>query len=111
MALQNLGGAPSRQTDLVDVGWIMSTFPSYSTYISTDVDYAITLPMNPADHQMQLYEIYAGANITVTLPGGVIRTEGPIDTIHVPATKTAFLGLRYSSHKPGWFLLSSTLQL
>lgn len=112
MAFQNLGEAPSRPTDVVDISWVTASYPSYSTYILTHVNYVIVLPDDPVDHQMQLYEIHAGgANpVTITVPSSVLLTKGLVTVSVLPNGKTAFYGFRYSAHVGSWFLLSSAEQ-
>jgi hypothetical protein len=71
----------------------------------------ITLPPNPVEHQMELFEVKAdGHQILVFMPSNALLTLGSSRGVTIPADKTAFFGFRYSSHAQAWFLLSATFQ-
>lgn len=117
MARKQLGPTATAPTDTVDVAWVqnyVTTFatanlPSYSTYVSSNVDYVLALPVSPVDHQMQLFEINATANINVSIPAAVQRMFGASPSVALSSGQTGFLGLRYSAHAQAWFLLSSAV--
>ena len=110
MSRQQLGVLPERATDTATVDWSYLTYPGHSTYVSTGVDLTVALPDDPADHQMEIIEVYATAPVTVSMPSGVALTSGTSTLLDVKAGKTAFFGFRYSHHAAAWFLLSATVQ-
>lgn len=111
MARQNLGTAPSRPNDYVDVTWVQQNYPSLRSYTSSGVNLAIELPEDPVDGTMFISEINARADIIVSLPDGVLLTTGTIPTFPLFFGKTGFFGFRYSAHADAWFLLSTTAQI
>lgn len=111
MARQNLGARPSRPNDYVDVEWVQTEYPSLASYVSTGVDVVVQLPSDPVDHTMLIVEVDARADISVSLPDGVLLTTGTLPVMVVYANKTAFLGFRYSANAGAWFLLSATAQV
>lgn len=111
MTRKDLGPTPVGLRDQLTLGWARTTYPSYSTYITSESDYHIELPDDPVEHQMEIFEVRAGDNrILVFSPDGVIPCLGANPAITVEAGKTAFMGYRYSSHADAWFLLSTALQ-
>ena len=111
MARQNLGARPSRPNDYVDVEWVQTEYPSLASYVSSGVDFVVQLPLEPVDHTMYIVEVEARADITVSLPAGVVLTTGTQPVMALFAGKTGFLGLRYSASAGAWFLLSTTAQV
>ena len=114
MARQNLGSAPSRPIDYVDVGWVTSTYPSYSHRLSSGTNRTLgtpTLATGNFNPQMDIYEINATADITVSFSDDVLLTNGVVSTYRIPSGKTGFFGFRYSPHVGEWFLLSATVQV
>lgn len=108
---KDLGPTPVGEHDQLTLGWAHSTFPSYSTYILAESDLYLTLPETPTEHQMEVFEVKAGADrILVFSPSGVLPCLGAHPAITVEAHKTVFMGFRYSSHASAWFLLSTALQ-
>ena len=111
MARKDLGPTPVGVQDEVTVGWVRNTYPSFSSYISTDEDLSIVLPPSPVEHQMELFEVHAaGSRIHVFIPDSVKTTQGAYLGSTIEADRTAFFGLRWSSHADAWFLLSAAFQ-
>lgn len=111
LARKDLGPTPVGVTDEVTLGWVRNTYPSFSNYISTGEDLYLVLPEDPVEHQMELFEVYAaGSRIHVFIPDYVKATYGTHLGSTVESGKTAFFGLRWSSHAQAWFLLSATFQ-
>lgn len=108
---QNLGPAPSRPHDVVDIAWVTVTYPSFSAYVTTATDLVIEFPDSPVDHTMLLVEVFAQVQVTVSVPDDTVLTVGTQPHMVVAATKTGFLGFRYSAHAGAWFLLSATTQV
>lgn len=112
MATQNLGPAPTRPTDIVDLGDLQTLYPSLSSTVVSDVDIDVEFPADPIDHTMFFLEVAApSAQITVTVPVGTLMTTGVQPVTVVPFGKTGFLGFRYSATAGAWFLLSTTTQV
>ena len=111
MTRKDLGPNPVGDTDQLTLGWARTTYPSYSNYAETDADYHISLPDDPVEHQMEIYEIKAGDNrILVFSPGNVLACQGTSLNITLEPNKTGFLGYRWSDHAQSWFLLSTAIQ-
>lgn len=111
MTRKDLGPTPVGVSDQLTLGWARSTYPSYSNYIQADSDIHISLPEDPVEHQMEVFEVKAGADrILVFSPSDVIPCLGAHPNITLEAHKTAFLGYRYSDHAGAWFLLSTASQ-
>jgi hypothetical protein len=110
---QNLGPAPTRPHDVVDIAWVTATYPSFSAYVAATADFVVEYPDSPVDHTMLLVEVLApsGHPVTVGVPDGTLLTVGTQPSTVVPAARTGFLGFRYSAHVGAWFLLSSTTQV
>jgi hypothetical protein len=111
MATQNLGPRPSRPTDQVDVEWVLSTYPSLSTYVSASADFAISFPDDPEPNTMLLVEVFAESEVAVSLPEGTLLTVGTQSVTVLLPTKTGWFGFRYSANAGAWFLLSATAQV
>lgn len=112
MATQNLGPRPSRPTDQVDVEWVLSTYPSLSTYVSATSDFTVSFPVSPEPNTMLLVEVFANnTQVRVSLPTGTVLTGGTQLVTVVAANKRGFFGFRYSATAGVWFLLSSTTQV
>lgn len=111
MATQNLGAPPSRPNDQVDVAWVTSNYPSYSSFVSAGANFTLTLLSSPVNHTMLLCEVYATNAIVVSVPTETLLTVGCQPHTPIPATKTGFFGLRYSANAGAWFLLSATTQV
>jgi hypothetical protein len=96
---------------MVDVEWVLSTYPSLSAYVSATSDFTISFPSLPAPDTMLLVEVFAQNQVIVHTPVGTVLTVGTQSATVVPAHKTAFFGFRYSPTAGAWFLLSSTTQV
>lgn len=111
MTRKDLGPTPVGLHDQLTLGWARTTYPSYSTYLVATGDLHLSLPEDPEDHQMEVFEIKAGdERVLVYSPTGVVPCLGTNPAITVEAHKTAFFGFRWSSHAGVWFLLSTALQ-
>jgi hypothetical protein len=112
VATQNLGPAPTRPTDVVDLGDLTTMYPSLSSTVVTHVNITAPLPPSPIDHTMFFLEVAAPTvQITVTVPVDTLLTTGVQPVTVVPPGKTGFFGFRYSATAGAWFLLSSTTQV
>lgn len=111
MTRKDLGPTPVGVKDGATLGWVRTTYPSYSNYVASPQDLNLVLPANPAEHQMELFEVKASGNqILVFMPSQARLTLGSSRGVTVQANKTAFFGFRYSSHAQAWFLLSATFE-
>lgn len=108
---QNLGPRPTRPTDMVDIEWVLSTYPSLSTYVDATSDFTLTFPDDPEPNTMLLVEVFAQNELVVTVPVGTVLTVGTLSANVVMAHKTSFFGFRYSPNAGAWFLLSATTQV
>jgi hypothetical protein len=108
---QNLGPRPTRPTDMVDIEWVLSTYPSFSTYVHATADFTIPFPDHPAPNTMLLVEVFAANQVSVSLPVGTLLTVGTQPVTVLLANKTGFFGFRYSDNAGAWFLLSATTQV
>jgi len=95
----------------VDIDWVTSQYPSFSTTITSAVDFQLSFPSDPVDHTMLLVEVVATGDIDVDCPDGTVLTIGPQFQMSLPSGKTGFFGFRYSATSGIWFLLSSTAQV
>lgn len=111
MARKNLGLNPSETADQITVSYFVGAIPGHSSYYQTSSNFTIPLPLSPADHQMELFEVSAIGPVIISCPGGTLITNGTAATVSVAGGKTAFLGFRYSANAVAWFLLSSTVQI
>lgn len=111
MTRKDLGPTPVGVHDQLTLGWARTTYPSFSNFFAANADHHITLPGNPVEHQMELFEIRAGTNrVLVFMPDNVKMTFGTHPAVTLEAHKTGFFGFRYSSHAGAWFLLSTSLE-
>ena len=110
MARRQLGLDPQGPQDEVTFGFMTDLYPVNSHYVEIDAEYNIFLPNDPAEHQMELFEIFALESAPVNVPLGTLFTFGTGSVVSIEGGKTAFLGFRYSSHAHAWFLLSLAVQ-
>lgn len=108
---QNLGPRPTRPNDIVDVEWVLDTYPSLSAYVDAASDFTISFPTSPSPDTMLFVEVFAQNQLTVHVPVGTVLTVGTQSATVVFAHKTAFFGFRYSPNAGAWFLLSATTQV
>lgn len=111
MATQNLGPRPTRSTDMVDIEWVTSTYPSLSAEVTATADFTISLPPDPVANTMLIVEVLAQNQVAVSVPGGTLFTVGTSPVTVLLAGKTGFFGFRYSDTAEAWFLLSATTQV
>jgi hypothetical protein len=111
VATQDLGPDPSRPNDVVDVAWVSGQYPFFSMTLTSSINVVLSLPSDPADHTMVLFEVIATGDITVMCPEDTVLTIGPQFVTALPTGKTGFFGFRYSATSGVWFLLSSTAQV
>ncbi len=111
MTRKDLGPTPVGEHDQLTLGWARTAYPSYSNHIVAQSDLHLSLPEDPDEHQMEVFEVKAGPDrVLVFSPSDVIPCLGAHPSITLEPHKTAFLGFRWSSHAGAWFLLSTALQ-
>ena len=110
MSRQQLGRNPVGLDDTATVGFIEAIWPGHSHYVSTTSDFTLALPTHPVDHQMELFEVYCAAAVTLSCPSETLLMAGLPHDVFVGQGKTAFFGFRYSAHSSAWFLLSFASQ-
>lgn len=88
-----------------------NSYEQRNMFQTSSVDLTLTLPATPTSYLMRMYEVRAGAAITVTVPASVKLTTGLSYTLAVPSGKSGFLGLRYSVATQAWYLISATVEV
>lgn len=110
MTRKDFGTPPTTPYEVVTLGVLNQTLPSYSLTVETAENYTIVLPSDPVDHTMFIVEVDAQARILVTVPDTVVLTEGLAYITLLPSGASGFFGFRYSATVDKWFLLSATNQ-
>ncbi len=111
MTRQDLGLTPDEPASVVTLGFLRAIYPSYSTFLSVGANYTVVLPPDPVNYQMELFEVYATADVSVTFPNDVLLTGLGQNSYEILTGLTGFFGFRYSMAAGTWFLLSATVQI
>ncbi len=81
-----------------------------SILVTPSTNYTLEPPVRPLDGELVLFEICPTVQVIVTIPPSVLLTSGISNQMIVPANKSGFIGIRYSTTRSAWHVIATTLE-